>query len=364
MLPRWHSLGALRAALAEASDRTLILPCDDLVVAQLLALNREQRGSIRQLAASLGPDPNLHFLMDRYAFLKLAESLGLAVPETRQIQSAYDLQAWFAGDTRRSVLKRDQTTGGNGVRVADSLADAALAWQELLQTESLAAAIKRVWIDCDPMAWWLRRNPSRLPVTLQQFIDGQPCNSMLFCWRGELRSIVSVAVVETQGQTGHATIVRRLDHPALADGARRIVQALQLTGFYGLDYILERGSGQPYLIEINPRFTQLGHLSWTGQPSLADALADALGARTQSSPSPNKVPDNAELIAFFPQKSAEDLTRSGLNHVYHDVPVDTPDLVNELLRPDWPLRHWPARLYQRLRPRQMTTTVSHEEKLI
>ncbi len=81
---------------------------------------------------------------------------------------------------------------------------------------------------------------------------------MVACWRGEILGEVSVEVVSSQGPTGSANVVRRINNPELGRAARLIAAHLGSSGFFGLDFIIEQPSGKPYLIEMNPRCTQLG----------------------------------------------------------------------------------------------------------
>jgi hypothetical protein len=52
----------------------------------------------------------------------------------------------------------------------------------------------------------------------------------------------------------------------------KLVEALQISGFFGLDFMLDGTTGEPFLIECNPRATQLGHLAVAGQADLAGTL--------------------------------------------------------------------------------------------
>lgn len=67
--------------------------------------------------------------------------------------------------------------------------------------------------------------------------------------------------------------VRLIDHSEMAQAACKLAQRLELSGFHGLDFVLEADSGAAYLIELNPRCTQLGHLSIARQGSLPACCA-------------------------------------------------------------------------------------------
>ena len=47
----------------------------------------------------------------------------------------------------------------------------------------------------------------------------------------------------------------------MSNAAERIARKLKLSGTHGFDFMLEDATGSAYLIEINPRSTQVGHLT-------------------------------------------------------------------------------------------------------
>ena len=272
---RIFSLSCLRRALQEFCP-DVVIPCDDGVVAQLHALH-ELDPSLRSLIEhSLGPPGSFSVVESRYHFLNTALELGIRVPRTRRVVNAGDLATWHAGTSSAAVLKVDGESGGNGVRISHSLDESLAAWQDLRAPRGFATAWKRLAIDRDPLALWLRRRHREREVTVQEFIPGRPANSMLVCWRGELLSMVSVIVVAAEGLTGAATIVRVIDNERMKQAAELVVSRLGLSGFYGLDFVMEAGTDVPYLIEMNPRCTQLGHIELTGDGCLAGVLSAAI----------------------------------------------------------------------------------------
>ena len=130
--------------------------------------------------------------------------------------------------------------------------------------------------------------------------------------------------------------------------AQLIVSRLQLSGFCGLDFILEAGTGTPYLIEMNPRCTQLGHLDLGSDGCLAGVLSAAL----RGEPPPQaQSPIREKKIALFPQAlAAGDVCRPYIDTSFHDVPIEEPRLVSELEMKSWPHRRWAARIYHAFKP--------------
>jgi len=352
----WHfsrldSLGSLRAVLGHGHDYRMVLPCDDEVVAQLIALH-EQVPVLRSLIEhSIGPATAHATLLQRDRLLVTARSLGLDVPEHRHLDSAQDLLFWFREGHGRSVLKRDLSFGGAGVRVVENLPEAEQAWQAFARPQRWRSLLRQWLVERDPLAWWSRHHPGQGQVLVQRFMAGQPANTLMLCERGQVLALLSLAAVETHGATGYATVVRRIHHPAMEAAARRLSAHLGLTGFHGLDFILDPDQGRAWLIELNPRCTQSAHLAWGDAPSLAAVLAARLRGQA---PWPVRQPLGSDLVSFFPQVPV------GQAQGEHDVPSGQPALVQALAEKRWPERQWIYRLHARLRPPRAVTRVRHE----
>lgn len=219
-------------------------------------------------------------------------------------------------------------------------------------------AWKRFLINRDPFALWAWRRPEAPHVTVQQFIPGRPANTMFVCWQGEVLSTVTVEVVCAQGATGAANVVRLIQNEEIAEAARLVARRFMLNGFHGLDFVLEKGTGIPYLIELNPRCTQLGHLRLPFQGDLAGAFSAKL--KGEDLP-PEDDPIGGDTVAFFPQAFSWNPRSPYLRHGYHDVPWEEPDLLRELLREPWPDRQLLARIYHRFRPPKQPAEVQFDE---
>jgi len=110
--------------------------------------------------------------------------------------------------------------------------------------------------------------------------------------------------------------------------AERIASRLGLSGFFGLDFVIETGTGTPYLIEMNPRATPPCHLRLGDGRDLSGVLWAELAG--QPLPEVPSVTEN-EMIAYYPQP--DDSTRELLPSCFQDVPNGEPKLAEELLRP-------------------------------
>jgi hypothetical protein len=169
---------------------------------------------------------------------------------------------------------------------------------------------------------------------------------MFACWKGEVIGIITVEVLNSQGATGAATVVQIIQNDEIEEAARRLAKRLCLHGFHGLDFILERNTGHAYLLELNPRCTQLGHLA-RSQGDLAGIFISRL--RNQQ-PVGSEAAVTSEIIALFPQAFLLNPDNPYLESGYHDVPWEQPALLHELLRGSWPERQLSAKLYHFFRP--------------
>jgi len=173
-------------------------------------------------------------------------------------------------------------------------------------------------------------------MLMQRYVAGRLANSMLACWRGKLLGSVNVEVICTEGATATApsTIVRLIDHPEMTHACEVLCTTLGLSGFHGLDFILEQGSNRAQLLELNARCTRLGHLRLPRQDDLVGLLARHIGAMPPESDAEAIV--GRETVAFFPQAVAENSDARYLGECHVDVPWSEPQLTAALLRRPWP----------------------------
>jgi predicted ATP-grasp superfamily ATP-dependent carboligase len=302
---RVNSLRTLRKAIA-ATCPHLVIPCDDGVVRQLHQLDVQQPELRDLIARSLGAAAHFEVVDSRERLLDVAQELQIRVPRTRQAQSVDDLQEWFECIGNTVVLKQGATWGGNGVRVVRSLTEAADELARMLRPTPWTVACKRLVIDRDPLALWSKRQENPV-VTVQEFIKGRPANLMMACWKGQVLGAVMVEVVWSQGTTGAAMVVRLINDCEIARAACKLAKRLELSGFHGLDFVLEAESGAAYLIEMNPRCTQLGHLPISGLGDLAGLLCRSLSVPSPTNTDPVR-PSGltiGETIAFFLKRTPE-----------------------------------------------------------
>jgi hypothetical protein len=137
-------------------------------------------------------------------------------------------------------------------------------------------------------------------ITIQKAIDGVPANCALTAWQGRLLACVAVEALETCAPNGVATVIRVRDDALMEDAAQKVAEQLNLSGLHGLDFMLARDTGVPWLIEINGRPTQTAYLRLGADADLAGSFyAEVTGHPTE----PVGTFKAQEVIALFDQPS-------------------------------------------------------------
>jgi thioesterase domain-containing protein len=226
-----------------------LVMCDDERSLVLLRRLHSRRPVDSMLARSLGDWTRL---VSRTGVAENARAAGVDAPETRVITDPGALHEFPV------VLKTDGSSGGRGVAVVEQ-ASLARSWRTLSRPPAPHVAVKRALVNRELhslAATVLRRKPI---VNAQSFRAGKDAIATVACLDGELLSLVCLEVVLAEELRGPSAVVRVIDHPGMAEAARRVVRHFGLSGFCGLDFIID-ADGTAWLIELNARVTPTCHL--------------------------------------------------------------------------------------------------------
>ncbi len=341
-------LPSIRQAVL-SSKPDLIVPADDTAVLLLHDFAQQYSEFSPLIERSLGSSRHFSLLRSRRQFLTLAESLGIPCPLTSKIESSARINAIEAANTFPTVLKYDGTSGGYGVVLARNPDQLQLGYRMLKRHRLPLRNLKRFLIDADVTA--LHR-PLALPpdeITLQSFIPGASANGLFVAQRGQILAHIQVRVVRALSETGAAVVVDRIQHSAILDAAQKIASRLELSGFFGLDFILHAETGEPFLLEINPRATQLCHIPLDPEQSAFATLADAIYFAASGNIPQQQLPPLPihARFAFFPQALTLPSDDPALATATIDRP-DNPAIVVEMERHVWPQRRSWLLLYNRI----------------
>jgi hypothetical protein len=313
-------------AVAKAKP-DLIVPGDDLATLHLHRLYEREGGHgeiAKLIERSLGAPESFPVVYARTRFIELAQQEGIRAPKTEVIANADALRQWVGRMGFPAVLKANGTSGGDGVRVVHTFEEAERALGLLQAPPMLARAAKRALVDHDQTLIWPSLFRRRSVVNAQEFVPGREATSAVACWEGAVLASLHFEVVHKRDAAGPSSVLRLIENPEMSAAAERMVRRLKLSGLHGFDFMLEASTGNARLIEINPRATQVGHLTLGPGRDLPAALYAALSGESLH-PAP-KVTEN-DTIALFPQEWMRDPESAFLQSAYHDIPWEEPELL-------------------------------------
>lgn len=342
----YHALAPLRSvgAAIDAAQPRFVIPCDDLATTHLhrlydRALHSGKHGvATRTLFEhSLGDPASFSVTTARVGLMTFAQERGIRVPTTAAVRTTDELRQWVLRNGLPAVLKADGTYGGRGVRVVHTEAEAVDAFHSLRSPPSPARALKRAVINRDfsyalPCALRLRS-----AVSVQRFLSGRDANSTVTCWHGQVVASITASVLRTLEENGPASVLQLIDNTEIGGAVERVVRELKLSGLVGFDFIIEEQTGAAYLIEMNPRATQVSHMNLgPGRDLPASLRAILSGEPVRDVPTVT----GSDIIALFPQEWLRDPTSQFLKSGYHDVPWEEPDLIRACLQEDIRYKIW------------------------
>lgn len=334
----YDALTPLRSFSAAISKTNpdLIVSGDDLATWHLHELYRRSlkagaSGAARAqlIERSLGAPEHFPIVEDRASFIQIAHEAGVRVPANSIISNSEQLQNWAANASFPAVIKANGTSGGEGVLLVKSAAAALSAFNYLHAPPFFTRAIKRAILDRDATLLRPSLLRQKAVVNAQSFIQGREATSALACWNGTVLASLHFEVLQKSHASGHATVLRRTAHPEMIAATETMVRRLRLSGLQGFDFMLDAQTSAAYLIEINPRATQVCHLNLGERQDLPGALVSALTGMPVT-PSPS-VTQN-DVITLFPQEWARNPASPYIRSGYHDVPWEQPALLRACLR--------------------------------
>jgi hypothetical protein len=340
---------SVRDAIADAAP-DLIVPGDDLVTLHLHRLyDREKQSGnpdspiCALIERSLGAAESFPVAYARTAFMKLAEQEGIRTPETEVVSKLDDLKDWNVRNGFPAVLKANGTSGGDGVRIVNTMEEAERALRFLQAPPRLLRAAKHALLDRDVTLILPALRRRQFVVNAQAFVDGREATSAVACWKGKVLAALHFEVVNKRSSSGPATVVRRIENAEMSAAAEKMARGLNLSGVHGFDFMLEEQTGSAYLIEINPRATQVCHLAFGSERDIPAALCAALSGK-DAQPAP--IVTEKDTIALFPQEWARDPESQFLQSAYHDVPWEEPELIRDCVNSRRKQSNWYSRTGQ------------------
>ncbi len=264
---------------------------------------------------SLG-NPEFFEQMTRKSALQEACS-GILTPSERKVQRPEDVDEFARLCGYPVVLKRDFAAGGEGVAISNGPGDTRAHFARL---NALRSDIRVDYISPgSPLD--LDENPA---FVAQRFVRGNPVNYSLVALRGNILAGFGAFVLQESAANSISSVIRLTGHEAMAEVARTLIGRLGYTGFAGLDFIIEEGTGDLYFLELNPRPTPQSHLGAAIGMNLCTALYVGLNDGVPERVMPSQ---SALDVALFPQEWWRDPESRWFKSPYHDFPWDDPELI-------------------------------------
>lgn len=94
------------------------------------------------------------------------------------------------------------------------------------------------------------------PLLAQQFVEGQMGVVEMFCSRGAVKGwLASETIAKTDQRFGPSTARLFRHEPDLTPIVECLARNTRFEGFCGFDWIREKSTGKPYVVEFHPRAT-------------------------------------------------------------------------------------------------------------
>lgn len=180
----------------------------------------------------------------------LAHEIGIDTPKIVVPRTADEARKLIAEIELPIVVKMQQTSGAAGLRIVHDRKELEKKYFEVVRVNSLA--------------------DDNLPM-LQQLIEGPTTCTLELCDHGRVLGEVMYRGVRTMPRDGGTTMLREsMSDPACSEAAEKIISHLGFHGLCGFDFVIDRTTGRPYLVDGNCRITPAITMAYHGGCDMID----------------------------------------------------------------------------------------------
>lgn len=272
------------------------------------------------LARSLGRVDSYGDRLLKHRTMAAARSLGVTAPPGAAAADPDEALRIARAIGFPVVLKRPVGGGGSGVIPCADAAAVEAAFAALAMRVPHGRQGRQY-----PYPAWL---PPFLPIEVQRFVEGQPAMSCAVAHEGRLVAVLCALAERTGGPVAPSSVVRLLHHDGMLRITAEMAAAFRVTGFVSFDFVIEQGSGKPWLIECNPRPIGIAHLGPLVGVDLMQAYRRAMDGSARG---PASLPLAEATVARFPAEWRRDPASPWLTAAFHDIPRHEPDALEAFL---------------------------------
>jgi len=165
-----------------------------------------------------------NLFQDKGGIIQAAQEWGFPIPESRVCKTVDDLKKFASAVNGTIILKPMNGSGGEGVSLMP------------MSTKPCADLT--------------------FPLLAQRFVEGQMGVVEMFCSRGAVKGwLASETIAKTDQRFGPSTARLFRHEPDLAPIVECLAHNTRFEGFCGFDWIREKSTGKPYVVEFHPRAT-------------------------------------------------------------------------------------------------------------
>ncbi len=210
-----------------------------------ILLMSHHRDRVSAAVKTIIPDTaTLMRLHDKVQLAGLAREIGIDTPEIVVPGSTSEAKEHIAAIELPVVVKMKKASGAAGMRIVHARGELARKYFEVVKTNDL--------------------DEDNLPM-LQRLIDGPTTCTLELCNRGEVVGEVMYQGLRTMPRSGGTTVLREsLSDPACREAAAKIIKHLGYNGFCGFDFVIDRATGRPFLVDGNCRITPAITMAYHG----------------------------------------------------------------------------------------------------
>jgi len=311
------------AAMVKAVSPRIVFPGDDmafrllqvLVTAPPPGMQPAMHATLAALVRESLGDPGYYITsVDKTQLPPAATALGIEMAPYVVVTSAGAAREFAATNGYPIVVKRSQTTAGDGVAICNSDAE-----------------LEQAFIDLAPASAEGLRVSGSTPMLVQKAIDGRSMFYPVAAWKGQLLAgWASEKIVANPEPKGPATVIRRYCDPVARAAGTKLVAAFGMSGFLNFEFMLETATRRPLFIEINRRIPPGMHGGAKINVDLCAALLAAIEGRAPATRADLDAGESSYSV-HFPQEWLRDPNSEWLRKYPVDVPWDEPELFEALL---------------------------------